>query len=165
MGNRVFGCDDCQLVCPWNKFSPATREDDFHPRHGLEGSELRALFAWDEATFLERTQGSAIRRTGYDGWLRNLAVGLGNAPPDPATLALLEARREGVNEMVREHIDWAIKRNVPDLPQSPAASTEPCSGRSSGEGKRTDGRSTHPALKHHRTSGRLAPTAWRGHSA
>lgn len=110
MGNRVFGCDDCQLVCPWNKFSPATREDDFHPRHGLEGSELCALFAWDEATFLERTQGSAIRRTGYEGWLRNLAVGLGNAPPDPATLALLEARRADVNEMVREHIDWAIKR-------------------------------------------------------
>ena len=110
MGNRVFGCDDCQLVCPWNKFSPVTREDDFHPRHGLEGSELCALFAWDEATFLERTQGSAIRRTGYDGWLRNLAVGLGNAPPDADTLALLEARRDSVSEMVREHVDWAIAR-------------------------------------------------------
>lgn len=110
MGNRVFGCDDCQLVCPWNKFSKATREDDFHPRHGLEAAELRELFAWDEATFLARTAGSAIRRTGYEGWLRNLAVGLGNAPPDRATLALLEGRRAEVSELVREHVDWAIGR-------------------------------------------------------
>jgi epoxyqueuosine reductase len=110
MGNRVFGCDDCQLVCPWNKFSRVTREDDFHPRHGLEGAELRELFAWSEETFLERTAGSAIRRTGYEGWLRNLAVALGNAPSDPRTIALLEARRDAVSELVREHVDWALAR-------------------------------------------------------
>ena len=110
MGNRVFGCDDCQLVCPWNKFSKATREDDFHPRHGLEAAELRDLFAWSEATFLERTAGSAIRRTGYEGWLRNLAVALGNAPPDPRTISLLEQRRDEVTDLVREHVDWALAR-------------------------------------------------------
>ena len=115
MGNRVFGCDDCQLVCPWNKFSKATREDDFHPRHGLEAADLVELFLWDEATFLGRTEGSAIRRTGHENWLRNLAVALGNAPPDRRIVAALERRRaqttdDGITEMVREHIDWALHR-------------------------------------------------------
>ena len=81
MGNRIFGCDDCQLICPWNKFARATTEADFAPRHHLDGSKLTELFAWDEATFLEKTEGMAIRRTGYEGWLRNIAVALGNASP------------------------------------------------------------------------------------
>jgi epoxyqueuosine reductase len=110
MGNRVFGCDDCQLVCPWNKFAQSTREDDFHPRHQLEASDLVELFLWSEPTFLKRTEGSAIRRTGYAGWLRNLAVALGNAPPSARIIAALEARQEGVDAMVREHIVWALKR-------------------------------------------------------
>ena len=110
MGNRVFGCDDCQLVCPWNKFARTTAEDDFHPRHQLEASDLVELFLWSEATFLDRTAGSAIRRTGYSGWLRNLAVALGNAPASPRIIAALEARRSDVDAMVGEHVDWALQR-------------------------------------------------------
>ncbi|MCC5872039.1 MAG: tRNA epoxyqueuosine(34) reductase QueG [Gammaproteobacteria bacterium] len=110
MGNRVFGCDDCQLVCPWNKFAQHTREDDFHPRHELEAGDLVELFLWSEETFLARTAGSAIRRTGYNGWLRNLAVALGNAPPTARIIAALKARRDGVDAMIREHIDWALAR-------------------------------------------------------
>lgn len=110
LGNRIFGCDDCQLVCPWNKFAHHSAEDDFHPRHQLEGSELLDLFQWSESTFLERTAGSAIRRTGYRGWLRNLAVALGNAPPDPRIIAVLEARRPDLDAMLQEHIDWALAR-------------------------------------------------------
>lgn len=108
MGNRVFGCDDCQLVCPWNKFSRATREDDFHPRHGLEAADLVELFLWDENDFEVRTRGSAIRRTGYEGWLRNIAVALGNAPASKRIIAALEQRRDGASDLVREHIDWAL---------------------------------------------------------
>ncbi len=110
MGNRIFGCDDCQLVCPWNKWARLSAEHDFHPRHGLEGSDLLELFSWSEATFLERTAGSPIRRTGYEGWLRNLAVALGNAPPAARIVAALEARRSTVSAMVGEHIDWALAR-------------------------------------------------------
>jgi len=115
MGNRVFGCDDCQLVCPWNKFARTTGEDDFHPRHNLEAADLVELFLWSEDTFLSRTAGSAIRRTGYRGWLRNLAVALGNAPRSARIVAALEQRRgepsaAGVDDMVREHIDWALAR-------------------------------------------------------
>ncbi len=110
MGNRVFGCDDCQLVCPWNKFARTTAEDDFHPRHALEASDLVELFSWTEAEFLERTAGSAIRRTGYSGWLRNLAVALGNAPQSARIVAALRARRDEVDPMVREHVDWALAR-------------------------------------------------------
>ena len=115
MGNRVFGCDDCQLVCPWNKFARTTGEDDFHPRHALEATDLVELFLWSEATFLERTAGSAIRRTGYRGWLRNLAVALGNAPRSARIVAALEQRRDappesGIDDMVREHVDWALVR-------------------------------------------------------
>jgi epoxyqueuosine reductase len=111
LGNRVFGCDDCQLVCPWNKFARTTLEDDFQPRHGLADAELVELFLWDEATWLARTEGSALRRIGHERWLRNLAVALGNAPTTPAVLAALEQRRNFPSELVREHVDWALRQH------------------------------------------------------
>ncbi len=112
MGNRIFGCDDCQLVCPWNKFATRSPEPDFHARHTLDDSTLAELFAWDEDEFLKRTEGSPIRRTGHAGWLRNIAVALGNAPFSAATLAALESRRQHPSELVREHVDWAIAEQV-----------------------------------------------------
>jgi epoxyqueuosine reductase len=111
MGNRVFGCDDCQLVCPWNKFAQATGESDFQPRHGLADAELVDLFMWDEATYLARTEGSAIRRIGFERWLRNLAVALGNAPESQGVIAALDARREFPSELVREHVAWALAQH------------------------------------------------------
>lgn len=111
MGNRVFGCDDCQLVCPWNKFAKPTAEEDFRPRHGFDNSELAALFLWTEQQFLDRTAGSPIRRTGYEGWLRNLAVGLGNAPSTIAVTTALQARRDHPSALVREHVLWALARH------------------------------------------------------
>ncbi|MCZ6502643.1 MAG: tRNA epoxyqueuosine(34) reductase QueG [Gammaproteobacteria bacterium] len=108
MGNRIFGCDDCQVVCPWNRYASATGEGDFSPRHGLEDSELLQLFAWSEDEFLKKTEGSAIRRTGYSGWLRNISVALGNADYDPSILTALEQKLDKVNEMVAGHIEWAI---------------------------------------------------------
>lgn len=108
IGNRVFGCDDCQIICPWNKFAKFTQEADFTPRHLLDQATLLTLFEWDEETFLENTQGSPIRRAGYEGWLRNLAIGLGNAPYDPKITTALQRRRPHVTELVLEHIDWAI---------------------------------------------------------
>lgn len=116
MGNRVFGCDDCQLVCPWNKFARATGEGDFRPRHGLEDAELVELFLWDEATWLERTEGSALRRIGHAGWLRNLAVALGNAPRSEALIAALRARAAHPSELVREHVHWALERHGETVP-------------------------------------------------
>ncbi len=109
MGNRIFGCDDCQLVCPWNRFSQHSNEDDFSPRQGLDGAELVDLFAWTEEEFLSRTEGSAIRRIGYACWLRNIAVALGNAPESPEVLQALYSRQEHPSEMVREHVVWAIQ--------------------------------------------------------
>lgn len=108
IGNRVFGCDDCQLMCPWNRFASHTDESDFRPRHGLDDGELTTLFLWDEATFLERTAGSAIRRAGYRRWLRNLAVALGNAPADPAIVAALKHRADDADQLIREHVAWAL---------------------------------------------------------
>jgi len=110
IGNRVFGCDDCQLVCPWNRYCHFSQESDFKPRHGFDSATLLELFQWDEATFLQRTEGSAIRRTGYRGWLRNLAVGLGNSGGGAATIAALQRRRDDPSALVREHVAWAIKR-------------------------------------------------------
>ncbi len=110
IGNRVFGCDDCQLVCPWNKFTAPTREQDFSPRHSLDNTQLLELFAWTEEQFLERTRGSAIRRAGYAGWLRNLAVALGNADPHPGIVEALQQKRNHPSELVREHVAWALER-------------------------------------------------------
>jgi epoxyqueuosine reductase len=111
IGNRVYGCDDCQIVCPWNGFARPSAEEDFAPRHGLDRATLVELFAWTEAEFDQRTQGSAIRRIGYERWLRNLAVGLGNAPTSPEVVKALFSRKNDSSPLVREHIDWALKRH------------------------------------------------------
>jgi epoxyqueuosine reductase len=110
MGNRIYGCDDCQAVCPWNRFARTTDEPDFAPRNGLDAPRLRALFAWNEATFLERTAGSPIRRIGHECWLRNIAVALGNAPPSDANRRALQARADHPSSLVREHVHWALER-------------------------------------------------------
>ncbi len=110
MGNRVFGCDDCQIVCPWNRYAQLTAEPDFSPRHQLDTAGLLELFAWSEEIYLSRTEGSAIRRAGYQGWLRNIAIALGNASPDPDILAALQERLAGASELVAEHIIWAIEQ-------------------------------------------------------
>ena len=93
IGNRIYGCDDCQLVCPWNRYAKVTAEPDFNPRHGLDAPRLVELFAWTEAEFLERTAGSAIRRIGHERWSRNVAIALGNAPRSVEVIAALERRR------------------------------------------------------------------------
>ncbi|MCY1541907.1 Epoxyqueuosine reductase [compost metagenome] len=111
IGNRVFGCDDCQMVCPWNRFARSTAEGDFQPRHGLDNAELAELFRWSEEEFLSRTEGSPLRRAGYERWLRNLAVGLGNAPSSIPVLEALRLRREYPSALVREHVEWALARH------------------------------------------------------
>jgi len=111
IGNRVYGCDDCQLVCPWNGFAHLTPEEDFQVRNGLDRSSLVELFAWSEAEFESRLQGSPIRRIGYERWLRNLAVGLGNAPSSPAVVAALRSRQDHPSELVKEHVAWALARH------------------------------------------------------
>lgn len=111
IGNRVFGCDDCQMVCPWNRFAKPTDQSDFQPRHSLDNAELAELFGWSEEEFLGRTEGSPLRRAGYERWLRNLAVGLGNAPSSIPVLEALKARREHPSELVREHVEWALARH------------------------------------------------------
>lgn len=110
IGNRIYGCDDCQLVCPWNKFAKPTAEKEFHPRHGLANADLITLFGWTEEEFLRKTEGSAIRRIGHERWLRNIAVALGNAPPDPAIAAALHQRRTHSSALVREHVEWALEK-------------------------------------------------------
>jgi len=111
IGNRIYGCDDCQLVCPWNKFARPTDEPDFAVRHGLDQAGLVVLFAWSEADFLGRTAGSAIRRLGYERWLRNIAVALGNAPTTPAVIDALKSRADHPSELVREHVRWALAQH------------------------------------------------------
>ncbi|WP_304639635.1 tRNA epoxyqueuosine(34) reductase QueG [Pseudomonas sp.] len=111
MGNRVFGCDDCQLVCPWNRFARETRETDFAPRHRLDQAELVTLFRWSEDEFLRYTEGSPIRRIGHERWLRNLAVGLGNATTSIPVIEALRARLDHPSMLIREHVTWALERH------------------------------------------------------
>ncbi|MGB0865830.1 MAG: tRNA epoxyqueuosine(34) reductase QueG, partial [Granulosicoccaceae bacterium] len=112
MGNRIYGCDDCQLVCPWNRFASDTREDDFQPRHDLDKATLLALFDWGEEEFLRRTEGSAIRRIGYRCWQRNIAVALGNAEPCSKIQAALRSRIDDPDELISEHVIWALERQM-----------------------------------------------------
>jgi epoxyqueuosine reductase len=111
IGNRIYGCDDCQLVCPWNRFAKAANESDFAPRHGLDAPGLVRLFAWDEREFLKKTEGSAIRRLGHERWLRNIAVALGNAPTRETVIDALRTRVDDPSALVREHVHWALARH------------------------------------------------------
>jgi epoxyqueuosine reductase len=110
IGNRIFGCDSCQLACPWNRQAHSTALADFQPRHGLDSAELISLFDWDEETFLRSTAGMVIRRIGYQRWLRNIAVALGNSPPSQAVIKALKRRRDVPSTLVQEHIYWALER-------------------------------------------------------
>ena len=112
MGNRIYGCDDCQIVCPWNRFAEMSDIKDFQIRHGLDAASLARLFLWHEEKFLKNTEGTVIRRIGYECWLRNIAVALGNAPSSDNTLAALRARENHSSELVREHVVWALGRHL-----------------------------------------------------
>ncbi len=115
IGNRIYGCDDCQLVCPWNRFSELTEREDFHRRETLKTSNLIDLFMWDEATFLKNMEGSAIRRIGHQQWLRNLSIAMGNAPYSQSIIEALKSRL-GLSETLDAHIQWAIEQQVEQLP-------------------------------------------------
>ncbi|GAB4297703.1 MAG: tRNA epoxyqueuosine(34) reductase QueG [Methylophaga sp.] len=111
MGNRIYGCDDCQLVCPWNKYAQTTVESDYLPRGGLDAPQLLDLFAWTEQEFLQRLEGSPIRRIGYECWLRNIAVALGNADTSEAVVKALQDKKSYPSALVREHVDWALSQH------------------------------------------------------
>jgi len=112
MGNRIYGCDDCQLVCPWNKFAQMTTESAYLPREGLDAPQLVELFSWTEAEFLQRLEGSPIRRIGYECWLRNIAIALGNAETSQKIVASLKDQLEHSSELVREHVQWALEQHI-----------------------------------------------------
>jgi epoxyqueuosine reductase len=127
IGNRIYGCDDCQLVCPWNRYARAAANPDFKVRHGLDAARLVDLFAWSSAQFDSRMRGSAIYRIGYERWLRNIAVALGNAPTTPEVLEALASRRGDSSELVREHVRWALARHAtPRRPEAPAQRSPGC---------------------------------------
>ena len=112
IGNRIYGCDDCQIICPWNRFAGMTAENDFNPRHRLNTRQLLDVFTWSEEIFLAKTEGSAIRRIGHERWLRNCAVALGNAPASPLIVEALKAMLNHHSEMVREHVQWALDQQL-----------------------------------------------------
>lgn len=111
MGNRIYGCDDCQLCCPWNRFATDTPETDFMPRHHLDDVTLLELFSWDEETFLSKTEGTAIRRIGHERWLRNIAVALGNAETSKQVIEVLKARLNHPSVIIKEHVEWALQQH------------------------------------------------------
>ena len=110
IGNRIFGCDDCQLICPWNKFAKIHAEPDFAVRNNLDQASLLELMAWTEEEFLQRTEGSAIRRTGYINWQRNLAIAIGNAEPSDAHFSVLQEKSQHADPVVREHALWGLQQ-------------------------------------------------------
>jgi len=115
IGNRIYGCDDCQIICPWNRFAKLTAEKDFNPRHQLNSQQLLTIFAWSEAEFLAKTEGSAIRRIGYERWLRNIAVALGNTTTSPLIIEALKAKLDHASELVKEHVLWALAQQHKSL--------------------------------------------------
>ncbi|MGR5196422.1 tRNA epoxyqueuosine(34) reductase QueG [Vibrio rotiferianus] len=123
MGNRIYGCDDCQLVCPWNRYAEITEQDDFHRRESFEEPDLVTMFNWDESTFLKQMEGSAIRRIGHQQWLRNISIALGNADYSQRAIDALETRR-GESELLDEHIEWALAQQLNQLPTNESGSID-----------------------------------------